>query len=522
MTKYIVTFILSAACILSSCHSDYYDFETETDTDGSNEELSLTVSASETVVSDGISSRADDLGSSTRFEEGDCVGLIIIDKDRRLLADNVPFRFNGTEWVFDADNNEGKQRVYYDATMSTYIVYYPYDKSVNGVKDVSTLKSQQVFAQQKNQSEELAYRFSDLMVWSHTGEALKHLAVGLEHVRNSFSLGLKLKWHLDLPSDNTLEYHPLREALIDFKVRLEDGTPILNDDIDYTYHAEDSTFRYILPDDYSGKITWRYTYRGESFGGESNVPAGVTGVRYVQDTRADISYEKMERYDYYSSKMIGDRRYGFVMPWDAEERFADYLPIGIVFQLGQHRNDRSNYTSCGIGQEKCHGYVLALTNACETAVAWAVQGTMAADSLVTSIDIKPADDWGGYLNMCRVRNYVKQQTLTDDSVFPAAFACETYVDGTGSIGALCNTSGWFVPPLGMMNFITDEKATINNSIRVLLKFFDLPDSKLLLQTDNLHEGYWTSSDWPDKPQYQYFRKLVNQTIPWNINISQNV
>lgn len=506
MTKHIITTILFVACLLTACGTDNYDPALVSD--GTNEELSLTISSTDIVVSDGQATRADDQGSTTVFktEDNDCVGLIILDNDGRLLADNVPFILDGNDWKFYADNDEGKERVYYDGTMSTYIVYYPYDKAADGVRDVSTLKSLKVFECQTDQSDEDVYRHSDLMVG--TGNVSRHLDVKLGHVRNSFSLDIKIKWELGIPfpNENTLEYHPVRDALVDFKVcyDYEGGTNILsvNDSIDYTFQAEDGTLRYILPDDYKGIITWRYTYRGESFGGESNV-SSLSGVRYVQDTSAEISREKIEPHDYYSYKEINKVNYGFVMPWDAVECFSDYRPIGIVFYVGQNEYDASDYTESGINQEKCHGYVIALTdaflsNSLDTEqksykLQWAATGSTAVTNSVTNTD---TNDWNGFDNLIKMRNYSNSGNVVDGAIFPAAYACEIFSGYNKRFAPPCNTTCWFLPTYAMLTAIMSDK-NMNKSFEFIYDYSlsDLDQAEKTQLFDDNMDGYWTSTEY---------------------------
>lgn len=279
MTRRIIYFIL-LTCFLSACQSDYSEYGLGLD--DKDELLSLSVFTSECEVVDGTgSSRAIQNGPSTTFEEGERVGLIILDSEGNFLAENVPYKFDGKKWLFDADNSEDKELIYFDSTMSTCIVYYPYDRSVDGIKNESDLKNLKVFARRENQSTKDAYIFSDLLIWSYSGNAIKEISANLKHVHKSISLDLKLRWDLELPDRSTLLYHPLKEALEEFRIVYEDGTPILNDDIDFTYWAEDATYRYILPDDYDGTISWRYIYRGESYDGECKISSQAAGVRYV-------------------------------------------------------------------------------------------------------------------------------------------------------------------------------------------------------------------------------------------------
>lgn len=510
MTKQFFTYIiLCTACLLASCSSDYFDFNSETD--DPNEWLSITISTSDFVVDNGTASRSVDNGSSTTFDLNECVGITILDEAGRLLADNVPYKFNGSTWVFDDKNNEGKQRVYYDGTMSDYIVYYPYEKAADGVTSVSALKELPVF-RHTDQKDKEAYRHADLLVWTSTGEALRHLDVKLEHARNSFSLDIKLKWelglHSEIESDNYLEYHPLRQALIDFKVLDKDSIPIVDDDTNLMYQAEDGTFRYILPDGYDGKVIWRYIYRGESFGGECDVNPDITGVRYVQHTSADISRDKVEQYDYYSSKIINGNIYGFVMPWDAEECFATYPPIGIVIHAGHHHNDMSDYSESGINQKKCRGYVVALTDAFIPdpsnpalpiyKLEWAKKYTEADTAFVTHNN--DVNDWSGYDNLIKMREYQKCSKIVDATMFPAAYACETFIGLYGNLAAPLNTSGWFIPTNGMLELVRKDnypdKGRFNSCFKTIAKYSlhnnDSSDPQNLFGKHN--EGYWTSTE----------------------------
>lgn len=514
MKIHIITYILFAACFLSACRSDNYEL-IDSACDRSSDELTLTISASDIVVSDGIATRALDKGSSTIFMTGDDVGLIVVDKEGRLLVDNVRYIYNGNDWVFDAEKNIGKERPYYDATMWQYIVYYPYDPSVDGTKDENTLREKPVFDHQTNQSKEREYRYSDLMVWNETGNAMRHLPVDLKHVRNSFSLEVKLNWELGLPSENYLEYHPVREALEDFKVRMisleNDTTVILNNHNDVLYHLPDSTYRYILPDDFYGKIKWRYTYRGESFGGECDVTAGG-GVRYVQDTSASVSRDKVEEFDYYSIKKINNDNYGFVLPWDARECYKKYPPVGIVFNVGQHSKDMSDYSQSGIGQEKCHGYVVSILDAFlhdasdptkdAYKLTWTDKNTPADSVIVTGNTDN--HDWSAYNNLVKMREFRGNSQGVDESLFPAAYACEIYTGHDNLAGYPVNTTGWLLPTCSMLAYVMDNNQ-FNTSFNKI--FEDNEDSihDLTLFNDNI-EGYWSSTE------HQLF-DVVTITLP---------
>lgn len=117
MRKHIISYILSAACALSACSTDFFEPDAPTQFPGDDEILSLTVSASQPVAHDGISSRAknDDDVLYTEFEAGDSIGVIVMDAAGNILVDNVPFRYDGTNWIFDADK-DGKGEITWQYT----------------------------------------------------------------------------------------------------------------------------------------------------------------------------------------------------------------------------------------------------------------------------------------------------------------------------------------------------------------------------------------------------------------------
>lgn len=513
MRKQIIPYILFATILLSACQAE--NFETGGVDHSGGDELRLTVGESVSEALDGRFSRAIQEGANTIFEKGELLGLIILDADGNLLADNVPYKYDGENWDFDTENTEGKRRVYYDKDMSTYIVYFPYDSSVDGAKSISYIKSLEAFKRRHDQSTKDAYRRSDLMVWSETGTGMKHLNVMLGHVRSSLSLNLKLKRQLGLPNGETLEYHPLRKAMKDFKVRYEDGTPLLDDETELTYYAEDGTYRYILSEDYDGLITWRYTYRNLSFGGECKVTAGTPGIRYVQDTSAEIDTDKVEDFDFYCSKDIGDAKYGYVLPWDAEECFDGHQFIGVVLSAGHNKEDLSDYSESGIGREKCSGYVMALTDVYEhndnNKYEWAVRGTEAADSLVTTAVAK--SDWSGYKNLITMKKYAEQslEEPVDKSIFPAAHACETYGTSVVELAAPCNSSGWFLPTIDFLDLIYKSREKLEECLNTIIRY--TPDDCVyknyihLFNDDN--DGYWSSSEF--SRDWAYYKTLLKPT-----------
>lgn len=256
MKKQFIIYILFAACLFQAC-STYYD-EPDSETPGQREMLSLTLSVSDIVASNGHSSRFKEEGKSTIFLHGDSVGLIVLDKDKNFLVDNAPFVFDGSNWNFVGDEDK---RPFYDAAMYTYIVYFPYKPDVDGCKNIDDIKSKKVFAPQKDQTSEKQFHKADILVWTSAGEAIRHIIATMEHVYDSFTFRITIKWLLD-PINEEIAYQPIQKTLKNFQIFFipneEKDTTILFDNDDATknliYRDSDGSYRYLLNSGKSGTI----------------------------------------------------------------------------------------------------------------------------------------------------------------------------------------------------------------------------------------------------------------------------
>lgn len=474
MMKQTFLYTLLTACLLSACQTD--DYEPTTGTSGKGETLSLMVSAGDFAVSDGTSTRAADNGKTTTFENRDQVGLIVLDKDGKLVVDNVPYMFiNGTWDVYVTD------KPVYDPSFKTYIVYYPYDASANGITSVEELKNLEVFKPRANQSNEDAYRKSDLMVWSSSEGPMKQITATLTHVRNSFSFAPAIQWTLltgdevrypsPTPSENVFIYD-------------KEGSRLL------PYHAEDGSYRYILPDGYNGNLRWYYTYNGTNYGGQRTISASSTGgTRYAQmetvENKGTYSLDQAVEGDFYCSEEIEGSNTGYLLPKGAVDFLGRHRCIGIVFYADRHEKDNSDYTKGltpngpKLSDDKVHGYVVALTDVDDNGLRWEYGPDEQYNERVeTSTSI---DDWNGYSNSQKFHKFVEQHSGEGWEMkhFPAALACETYgnrtldQDGNAANGkydwqkllaAPVNTSGWFFPSYAQLSHIRGNRSSLSERI----------------------------------------------------------
>lgn len=153
--------------------------------------------------------------------------------------------------------------------------------------------------------------------------------------------------------------------------------------------------------------------------------------------------------------------------------------VGIVFYVGQHDIDFSDYSETGIGQEKCHGYAVALTNVHNDEndrLCWEKGPNGESDKKVGTSTSYSA--WHGYSDQQKFHEFIRKNSGWEMKHFPAAFACETYgkrtVDQDGNpttaydwqkpLAAPTNTSGWFLPACRQIYEIYGQRTPLENSI----------------------------------------------------------
>ncbi|MDE6011394.1 MAG: hypothetical protein K2G91_01480, partial [Prevotella sp.] len=488
----------------------------------------------------------------------------------KLLADNVPYVYDGEKWDFDADNTDGKSRIYYEASMYKYIAYYPYtpqadvkvesndaatQEKIGGLMEENIddyFKDIPLFKWRGNQSSEEDFRCCDPMVWSKTFEdglaASRSIKVELSHIRNCFVLDPKVQW--TLANGEVIKYQPRNYEIAltynsndiitsteftasdtgfdDLFIYLGDYEHadylkyFDRDENDYkelTYHAKDGSYRYILGDDDEYTFNWEYTYRnGKTYGGVQTIhPKETRNTRFIHDETIDMGElmdDKVKIGDFFCSK---DRK-GYPLPYDAVDLLDPQTCVGVVFYAGPYVGgmglDQIDYTEM-IGSKKCHGYVMALTEACQDSVQWCV-GSGNNQPLVKDIHITGTAGYNGYWYRQLIEEelsklsdkYQRNVTIVD---FPAFYVCDLYgtKDWHSTLAPPKNTSGWYLPAQQQ----AEDMKNYANAITVYKKkSFTFKDKESLMKTlatvrcklpqdceylkyilPNKHIGWWTSS-----------------------------
>ena len=174
---------------------------------------------------------------------------------------------------------------------------------------------------------------------------------------------------------------------------------------------------------------------------------------------------------------------------------------------GHHANDGSDYSSTGIGSEKCHGYAVALTDATSSHCMWGVNGTelgcYPTDGSGNGQDnwSNPDIDWNGYAWTQKIITQgaggVENLNATEQAGYPATWYA--VVDYEGKFNAPANSSGWFLPSIGQMWNVYQNRSSL----------FDDKTGVSGLQSDR----YWSSSEYYYYPaNYALYVYVLNDRV----------
>lgn len=238
----------------------------------------------------------------------------------------------------------------------------------------------------------------------------------------------------------------------------------------------DGTYRCIVNPAQSASFSGTYDNGKKEFTFTTN---GITGSCHktyrIDGAPQSEKQATLQMGDYFCK---GSDNNWYIIP---QEATPDGNVIGIVFHAGQHESDKSDYSGTGIGQQKCHGYVVALTDVHDGSsdrLRWEYGlGNVYNKAIDASTS---TSDWQGYSNSLKFHEFVNK----DDNKaagwemkhFPASLACETYgnrmLDQDGNdanekydwqkpLAAPGNTSGWFLPSYGQLKYLYENSSLLS-------------------------------------------------------------
>lgn len=145
--------------------------------------------------------------------------------------------------------------------------------------------------------------------------------------------------------------------------------------------------------------------------------------------------------------------------------------IGIIFYVGQHENDNSNYSGTGIGKTRCNGYVVALQDVVDNYCQWGPTGKelgcfpvdSEGDPIDNYSDNSGDTDWSGYMYTGLIKAEAEATGgLNPDAVtgYPAVSLALSYEDKVASPE---NSSGWFLPAISQLWCVYENSDMLENA-----------------------------------------------------------
>ena len=478
-----------ALLLLSACSSDNDELPGGDNTPSAA--LRIEVSASDFTHAGDANTRAVDKDNTTEFENGDRIGITVLDNGNNVLYDNIPYKYNGSTWSFDSGNGEGKTIIYYDNKVEelTYLAYFPYSADADEITSENDLKAK--FSPLSDQRSKDAYRASDLLVWSKLNVSpLKELDIVFKHAYSSLSLSPSIKYTIDGGTEKT--YVPLVSD-VSFTI---DKKPL------FPYRASDGSYRIVV----SPKETdarWFYGYSDKMYGGTMSSATLSANTRYTLAPVLDIGeygLDDAQMGDFYCSAENADgTTTGYLIPCDAATLPEGTVCLGIVLKAGKDcdtdwKDDCTYRWKDGTTEmSTVNGYVLALYDANNGgSCTWGSYGTK-VEYMEGNVDMMNREQntgFYGYKNTQAVILFATKEGKTLKTDFPAVYWVTDNTEGYEcSYPAPTNSSGWFLPSAGQCKYWLNNKDVLLSSVRKA--------------TGNSGYGwkswYWSSSEYSSNP-----------------------
>ena len=443
--------------------------------------------------------RATENGYRTDFTAGDQCGLYIV-RNGAVVCENIKLTAaEGTEgglvWQPDAGVTLAG-----GLSGESYFLYYPYQENMKDKVTASATSDEEFFAPlingwqpEADQSDYANYTNSDLMTAKGTAskaDGKLSLSFAMTH-RMALAVIEMPKTVYKFTDTGIPDYTILTAA--DFTAEAK------------PYRNSDGTYRYIVkPAQSASSLTGSYDNGKKEF---TVTPNGIVTGNYktykVDGAKTDEKSHDLQPGDY----LLAD---GNLVGKDETLTTGQQADvIAIVFHAGHHANDGSDYSSTGIGQQKCHGYAVALQDATSSYCMWGVYGTELGcyptdgNGNKQNNHSNPDIDWSGYSytqTIITAAGGKENLNATEQSGYPATwYAVVDYENNKAQAPA--NSSGWFLPSIGQMWNVYQNRTSL----------FDGKTGVSVSQSDR----YWSSSEYYNKPASHALFVSVNGGVVSN-------
>lgn len=507
--------LMAVSAALASCTQE--DVLQNTSAQPSDNELKLSVSTQD-FVSDaqGRAITNNDKTRTSKFENGDQMGLYIFSEDGEVLCDNLLYTYNEGKWTTD--------KTIYQYKNAQYVAYFPYCKDLSGVTGAESITEYFTTTILPNISQINAetYEQADLMVSTTSQVDGENVKLTLAHQFSMIELNVPCRKYIT--EAGGFEY----AAPVKMDVKINEETDL--------YRVADGVYRMIVAPGTTPEIEGSVEY-------DENMPINFTSSSATNAlaagtfTQFNVTYtdsavegltvdEATGRYirplqpgDYYYSD-------GTIYPYTegtVDQPITEGC-IGVIFEVG----------TGAPGTDWTHASVLALNNAHPDWTKWGIAGgpkdgnSAGETELYTFLSGK----MDGYTLTGIFTTEVGglDCAFNKIKVFGTTSASEDLQKYTAPEGS----SGWYMPSAGQlmavwkglggyevadanyMNNMVDDHANKLASVQKIKKAIETGGGTFIGNsgTDNEKkvQRWWSTTEWDDKNTW---------TMEWNLSETAN-
>lgn len=309
-----------------------------------------------TVTDEGFSSgekttatRTTDVEYTTTFAKDDRIGIFAVADDGVILDNNIPYVYDGSNWVpVDTGNTIHN----YNYAGVTYYAYYPYSAVMDDAASEQAIIGK--FTPLQDQSTQANYTASDLMTGAGTvsdaGTDAPKLTLALKHRMSLIVVDIKSNSYV------TSGGYQYTEPIDGLSLLITVGSTGVS--TEKLYHSSTSMYRYLIPAGIAISVSVGY-----NAGKDNTAYSYATSIGQTAEGKYHLI--NMQRGENIVRNLkVGDFYYqdGSILPGEAAfYNLASNPCIGIVFKVGAGNKDNiSNYDG---KLTAIHGYVVSLDQA---------------------------------------------------------------------------------------------------------------------------------------------------------------
>lgn len=456
MKTSITHFLYMAALVLLTACSQDDETPTALPPQDSGKPLTFTITDGGFSTDGNSGTRAVEEGNKTNFTDGDACGLYIV-RNGEVRSANVKLTAtqNGESIVWTMDEEMKGE------TTDSYYLYYPYQTDMENKVSASAGADDKTFFEnlingwevKADQSEYANYTASDLMtaqgVPTETDGTIALTFSTVHRMTLAVIEMPKTTYHFTNTSPEISDYvvptsNP-KELTVTFS---EDTNP---------WQVEENVhiYRYIINPDKAPAITGSYKLDREDTDKYQNFTIPSDRLRAISAGKGkkfkidggirEISYH-LQVGDYLckDGTLISKET---TLTNDQKKTV-----VALVFYAGHNGNDKSDYKTTVIQQEKCHGYAVALkdaSNAKGTITQFTWGNTGAIGCYVDRNQENPEKDWNGYKYTSSIAFYYFGGNL--ESSCPATYYATAVYSSKVPSPVTCTS--WFLPSIGQLKTI---------------------------------------------------------------------